>query len=57
MEKLSKRETLEEGRKIKQTQESYRKRIESIKEEKLSELNRLNIKPKYVADLERFKIK
>jgi hypothetical protein len=42
---------------MKQKIESYRQRIETIKEEKLNELKNLTIKDKYVADLERFKIK
>ena len=42
---------------MKQKLESYRKKIEAIKNEKLEELKNLEIKPKYVADLERFKLK
>jgi hypothetical protein len=42
---------------MKQKLESYRHKIEQIKEEKLGELKSLNVKPKYVSDLERFKIK
>ena len=51
-----KREVLEEGRKIRQNNDSYRERMEKIKQEKIRELKALNIQPKYIADLERFKI-
>jgi hypothetical protein len=52
-----KRETLEEGRKMKQKIEGEKKKLEVIKEDKLSQLKSLNINSKYTADLERLKIK
>jgi hypothetical protein len=55
--KLTKRETLEEGRKMKQKTETDKARLEIIKDEKLDHLKKLGINPKYVTDLERFKIK
>ncbi len=57
MDKLIKRETLEQGRKIKQKLQSERRKLECVKEDKLNQLKALNINNKYTADLERFKIK
>ena len=53
--KLNKREILEEGRIIKQNNESYYKRIEEIKKEKIKELEFLNINPEYLVPLKNFK--
>jgi hypothetical protein len=55
--KLGRREVLEEGRNIKQFLDNYKVRMERIKQEKLKELRDLNIQQKYIADLERYKIK
>jgi hypothetical protein len=57
VDKLSKRETLEEGRKMKQKLQSEKRKLEFIKEDKLSQLKVININSKYTADLERLKIK
>jgi hypothetical protein len=57
VDKLIKRETLEQGRKIKQKLQSERRKLECVKEDKLNQLKALNINNKYTADLERFKIK
>ena len=54
--KLEQREVLEEGRKIRQKNDGYREKMERIKQEKIKELKALNVQPKYIADLERFKI-
>jgi hypothetical protein len=54
---LTKRETLEEGRIIKQKQESEKRKLEIIKEDKINQLKKLSINSKYASDLERFKIK
>jgi hypothetical protein len=48
---------LEEGRKLKQKQESELNRLEKIKESKINNLKNLEINGKYVSDLERYKIK
>lgn len=55
-EKMLKRAGLEEGRSIKQNNEKYKARLEEIKQEKLKELQSLNIDEKYIVDLERYKI-
>jgi len=52
-----KRETLEEGRKLKQKQESELKRLNKIKDTKIGQLKNLDINDKYISDLDRFKIK
>jgi hypothetical protein len=54
---LERRETLEEGRKIKQKQEKEKKRLDVIKASKLHELINLDINKKYLSDLEKYKIK
>lgn len=56
-EKLLKRSALEEGRGVKQKQESYNAKLEMIKKEKLKELKQLNVDEKYIVDLERYTIK
>jgi hypothetical protein len=55
-EKIKAREIIEEGRKIKQKNDDWYKRMEKIKEEKIQGLKDLNINPKYITDLERYKI-
>jgi len=52
-----KRETLEDGRILKQKQESELKRLEKIKESKINHLKNLEINSKYISDLEKYKIK
>jgi hypothetical protein len=53
---LTKRENLEEGRKMKQKLAYEKRKLEYIKEDKLNHLVSLGINPKYTSDLERFKI-
>ena len=47
---------LEEGRKIRQSQEEERRRLEQIKNRKLGELENLGISQKYTADLAKKKV-
>ena len=47
---------LEEGRQIKMEQDEYRKTLERIKKEKLDEMERYHIDPKYRVDLQKYKI-
>lgn len=54
--KVEQRDVLEEGRKIRQNRDLYSMRMEKIKQQKIKELKELNIMPKYIADLERYKI-
>ena len=54
--KYEKRFKLEEGRIIKQNQEHYFKTLERIKMQKLKEMEKIGIKPKYRVDLEKIKI-
>ena len=54
---LEKREILEEGRKVKQSNEKYLENFERIKAEKIAFLKSLNVKPLYIADLERYQVK
>lgn len=51
------RETYEEGRILKQKQESELKRLAKIKDSKIGHLKNIEIKTKYIADLEKYKIK
>ena len=55
-EKLEAKEILEEGRKIRQNYDSWKRRMERIKQEKIQKLKDLNVEPIYIADLERYKI-
>ena len=55
-EKLEAKEILEEGRKIKQKNDDWKRRMEKIKQEKIQKLKDLNVEPIYIADLERYKI-
>jgi hypothetical protein len=57
VERLAKRENLEEGRKMKQKIEAEKRKLNVIKESKLNDLKSLSINPKYTADLERYKVK
>jgi len=52
-----KRESLEDGRKLKQKQESELKKLSKIKDNKIDQLKYLEISSKYISDLEKFKIK
>jgi len=53
---FQKRYALEEGRIIKQEQDKYIKTLEKIKKQKLDEMEKMGIKPKYRVDLEKIKI-
>ena len=55
-EKVEAKEILEEGRKIRQNYDSWKRRMERIKQEKIQKLKDLNVEPIYIADLERYKI-
>ena len=55
-EKLEEKEILEEGRKIRQTYDDWKRRMERIKQEKIQKLKDLNVEPIYIAYLERYKI-
>jgi hypothetical protein len=55
-EKMKEREILEEGRKNKQILDDWLRRMERIKREKIQGLKNLNIEPKYIVDLEKYKI-
>ena len=55
-EKLEAKEVLEEGRKIRQYNDDWKRRMEKIKQEKIQKLKELNVEPIYIADLERYKI-
>ena len=50
------RELKEEGRKEKQIRDDWKTRMEEIKSQKIQELKNLGIKPRYIADLENYKI-
>ena len=50
------RGVIEEGRQIKQEQDDYRRTLERIKKEKLDEMERYHIDPKYRVDLQKYKI-
>ncbi|MCQ2819959.1 MAG: trichohyalin-plectin-homology domain domain-containing protein [archaeon] len=56
LNKIGRREVLEEGRAIRQRLDDYYIRMEKIKQEKIQELKDLNVHPKYVASLEKYKI-
>ena len=55
-EKLQSRENIEDGRKAKQNRDDWRLRMEKIKQQKIQDLKNLGVQPKYIADLERYKI-
>ena len=50
------RGVIEEGRQIKQEQDEYKRTLERIKKEKLDEMERYHIDPKYRVDLQKYKI-
>ena len=49
--KMLERGVIEEGRQIKQELDGYKKTLERIKKEKLDEMERYHIDPKYRVDL------
>ena len=55
-EKIKIKEIQEEGRKQKQIMDDWKSRMENIKKQKIQGLKNLGIKPKYIADLENYKI-
>jgi hypothetical protein len=55
--KIMERGVIEEGRQIKQELDGYKKTLERIKKEKLDEMERYHIDPKYRVDLQKYKIK
>ena len=55
-EKIKNRELQEEGRKEKQLRDDWKLRMENIKKQKIQQLKNLGIKPKYIVDLENYKI-
>ena len=54
--KMYDREILEEGRKNRQLKDDWLKRMEKIKQEKIQVLKDLNVEPKFIVDLEKYKI-
>ena len=54
--KIKKREIMEEGKKLKQSQEEYFNRLQNIKSKKLAELKSMNVPKKYILNFEKFKI-
>jgi len=55
-ERLQSKEKLEDGRKMRQKEDDWRQRMEKIKKQKIQDLKNLGVQPKYIADLERYKI-
>ena len=55
-ERLRSKEKLEDGRKMRQKEDDWRQRMEKIKKQKIQDLKNLGVQPKYIADLERYKI-
>jgi hypothetical protein len=55
-DRLEAKEILEEGRKDRQKYDTWKERMERIKQQKIQELKDLNVHPIYIADLERYKI-
>jgi hypothetical protein len=53
---LKRRETLEDGRILKQKQISEKDRVEAIKQSKINDIKELNVADKYLYDLEKFKV-
>ena len=47
---------MEEGRKIQLDNDLFYQKMEKIKQDKIHELENLNIKSKYLVDLKKFKI-
>ena len=54
--RILQRGILEEARQIKQEQDEYRRTLERIKKEKLDEMEKYHIDPKYRVDLQNYKI-
>jgi hypothetical protein len=55
--KNSYQEKMEEGRKIKEKLDEYKKNLEAIRRQKIAELKSLNIKDKYIVPLEMYNFK
>ena len=55
-ERLHSKEKLEDGRKMKQNADDWYMRMEKIKRQKIQDLKNLGVQPKYIVDLERYKI-
>ena len=55
-EKLKKRAVIDERREIQQKLDEYKYTVQRIKKEKLEQLERYRIKPKYRVDLQKYKI-
>ena len=55
-ERMHSKEKLEDGRKMKQNADDWYRRMENIKRQKIQDLKNLGVQPKYIADLERYKI-
>lgn len=53
---MKRRETLEDGRILKQKLMEEKDRVEVIKQNKINEIKELNVADKYLFDLEKFKI-
>ena len=54
--KQRRKEIMEEGRKIQLDNDLFYQKMEKIKQDKIHELENLNIKSKYLVDLKKFKI-
>jgi hypothetical protein len=54
--KVYDREILEEGRKTRQRKDDWLMRMEKIKRDKIQYLKDLNVEPKFIVDLEKYKI-
>jgi hypothetical protein len=50
-------EKIEEGRKIKEKMDEYKKNLEAFRRQKIAELKALNIKDKYIVPLELYNFK
>ena len=55
--KGNKVDVLNEGTKLQQNKDLWRQRMEKFRQEKINELRALNVKQKYIVDLEKYKIK
>lgn len=53
---MKRRETLEDGRILKQKLMGEKDRVELIKQTKINEIKELNVSDKYLFDLEKYKI-
>ena len=56
LDRVNRREVLEEGRKNLQVREQYFKSIEAIRRDKIKYLRSMNIDEKYIAPLTKFKL-